>query len=474
MIPGSRSTSLLLAAAAATAHAQSCSVNDLTVDYPAPEAADGWSYRLVARDLTKPRSILFDSDGHLIVLDAGEGIYRFGIDQDEGGTCLSLGDKETLLENEDLNHGLALSEDGETIYASTENEVYSWPYDASRSSINNDDRTTLITNMSNTDHTTRTLLLSKSEPVTLFVSRGSQSNLDDEAADIDSGHSQIRGFNLTDLGGDDPVEYTDGRVWGWGLRNAVGVAEDPTHGGLWSVENSVDELRRNGEDIHRDNPGEELNFHGFVNGTDARFGNNNYGYPECYAIWGTENFPDRGDLVVGDQFPDEDNSDETDETCNEDYLSPRLTFQAHMAPLDILFAQDGRELFVSFHGSWNREDPVGYKISSVAFNADGMPEANSDSRNGTKDVLTTPDLGNCPDECFRPVGMAWDADGRMWFTSDSTGEIFVMERTSGGGDNGDGSDGGDDDGDEEDAAVSLTQPRLVVAFGAIVVGLLLV
>jgi glucose/arabinose dehydrogenase len=103
MVLGRKTTSLFLAAAAATANAQSCSVNDLKVDYPAPKAADGWSYRLVARNLAKPRSILFDSDGHLIVLDAGEGIYRFGIDKDEGGTCLSLGDKQTLLENKDVS-----------------------------------------------------------------------------------------------------------------------------------------------------------------------------------------------------------------------------------------------------------------------------------------------------------------------------------------------------------------------------------
>lgn len=32
----------------------------------------------------------------------------------------------------------------------------------------------------------------------------------------------------------------------------------------------------------------------------------------------------------------------------------------------------------------------------------------------------------CPLECFRPVGVAIDARGRVWMTSDNTGEVFVV------------------------------------------------
>lgn len=258
-----------------------------------------------------------------------------------------------------LNHGIALPQDGTTIYASTDNDVYSWPYNASSpGNLVDSSRRTLITNMTNADHTTRTLLLSRSRPGTLVVSRGSQSNEDPKAEDLESGHSQIRGFNIADLDSNaDPYDFLDGDVWGWGLRNSVGIAEDPVHGGIWSVENSVDELRRKGKDIHTDNPGEELNFHGFINGSadgsilTATGEVNNYGYPLCYAVWSTENFPEAGVLRTGDQFPDEETSDTTDESCNEDYIAPVLTFQAHTAPLDIKFSEDGSEAFISFHGS---------------------------------------------------------------------------------------------------------------------------
>lgn len=113
---------------------------------------------------------------------------------------------------------------------------------------------------------------------------------------------------------------------------------------------------------------------------------------------------------------------------------------------------------------------MGYKIASIAFGDDGMPSAAADSRDSTTDILSTPDLGNCPDDCFRPVGMTWDSEGRMWFASDSTGEIFVMQKARGGG--GGGGDGGDSE-DGEDIGVNLRAPGVMVAVGAVVAGMLL-
>ncbi|KAK7403019.1 hypothetical protein QQX98_011219 [Neonectria punicea] len=52
---------------------------------------------------------------------------------------------------------------------------------------------------------------------------------------------------------------------------------------------SVDNLRRRGEDIHKDNLGEELNFHGYLNHFREDQGGN-YGFPLCYTIWSTDNF----------------------------------------------------------------------------------------------------------------------------------------------------------------------------------------
>jgi glucose/arabinose dehydrogenase len=224
--------------------------------------------------------------------------------------------------------------------------------------------------MTNEGHVSRTLLLSSRYPDYLLVSRGSAGNDDIAAIDRSSGHSQIRAFNISAIrkNQDDEGEkktaqdFGEGKLLGWGLRNSVGVAEHPSTGGIWSVENSVDNLRRHGEDIHENNPGEELNFHGYLNGSTDHQGGN-YGYPVCYTIWSTKNFPDLGDLETGDQFPadQEEDSDlvtiQDDDQCNTEYVPPELAFQAHTAPLDIKFDANGTRAFVSFHGSCKSHPP---------------------------------------------------------------------------------------------------------------------
>jgi glucose/arabinose dehydrogenase len=206
-------------------------------------------------------------------------------------------------------------------------------------------------------HSTRTILFSKKNPGMLLVSRGSGENEDAAALERSTGISQIRVFNITALGDDgSPYNYTRGDLLGWGLRNSVGIGEHPDTGGIWSVENSVDNLSRRGRDIHADNPGEELNFHGYLNGSDENRGAN-YGYPFCYALWSTEDFPELNNLTVGDQFQadwetdDEDTTLPNDNACNTEYVAPALPFQAHTAPLDIKFNGNGTRAYVSFHGS---------------------------------------------------------------------------------------------------------------------------
>jgi glucose/arabinose dehydrogenase len=88
-------TSLLAQAGAAQ---DSCS-NTLAVEYPAPVAAEGWSYRLVANNFTKPRGIVFDNDGGMLLIDSGVGLVHLSL-KDDGATCLSVADKKTLVENE--------------------------------------------------------------------------------------------------------------------------------------------------------------------------------------------------------------------------------------------------------------------------------------------------------------------------------------------------------------------------------------
>jgi hypothetical protein len=59
---------------------------------------------------------------------------------------------------------------------------------------------------------------------------------------------------------------------------------------------------------------------------------------------------------------------------------PALNFEAHVAALGIrfyrgrLFPREYRnDAFVAQHGSWNRTDPIGYRVMHVDFDASGRP-----------------------------------------------------------------------------------------------------
>lgn len=241
---------------------------------------------------------------------------------------------------------MTLSTDGRTLFASDPTAAYSWAYDPLTGTAEH--QNTVVTGMNTDDHTTRTLLVSEQAEDTLLVSRGSTSNIDPLASNISSGHSQIKAFNLGALPPNGYQFDTDGLRLGWGLRNSVGVAEHPETGGLYSVENSVDDFTRDGVDVHQNNPGEEMNFHGTLADNTDKSQGSNYGYPECLAAWDPSALPENGNLVVGSQFA----TNATSDYICAGRTAPRLTFQAHMAPLDIKFNSSGDQAWVTFHGSW--------------------------------------------------------------------------------------------------------------------------
>lgn len=243
---------------------------------------------------------------------------------------------------------MALSPDGEILYSSSSELAYSWTYNDTDGTTAN--QKTLISGMNTDDHTTRTLTLSEKHPGMLMVSRGSTSNIDPAAGDITSGHSQIKAFDLSSAPNDGFQFNPNGALLAWGLRNSVGVAEHPTTGGIYAVENSCDDFKRDGTDVHQDNPGEEMNYLGHV----QRPNGNNYGYPDCFTAWDVSEIPNNSALKVGSQFA---NASSLDQICT-NRTAPRLTFQAHMAPLDIKFNSSGTQAWVTFHGSWYVSFPI--------------------------------------------------------------------------------------------------------------------
>lgn len=343
-----------------SAPASSSCTSTLQPSYPAPSLAPGYKAQLIAQNLTKPRGLIFDSDGQLLVVQQQVGITSLSIQDQDGNGCLTVTKKTDLVDNADLTHGITLSGDGKTLYASSAEAVLSWPYDAAKSTVSgNGSNIIAITGTSDGDHITRTLLFAKKQENTLIVSRGSESNVDFNSLDLTTGHCQIKSFAVQNASATPQNFNTTGKLLGWGLRNSVGVAEHPLTGGIYSVEMGMDYATRDGKDLEQNNPGDEMNYHGIIGKANDLSQGLNHGYPYCHAAWDLSAIPNRGDLVVGNQFLVGDVNDTfiandtiNDAVCAKERAAPVITIPPHNAPIDLKFTADGTEAYVSLHGSW--------------------------------------------------------------------------------------------------------------------------
>ena len=163
-----------------------------------------------------------------------------------------------------------------------------------------------------------------------------------------------------------------------------------------------------------------------------------FGYPTCFAVWDPSSFSDAG-LKTGQHFVMAPNSSYTDATCVGKAIPPRLSFQAHSAPIWNTFDADGKNMYVTFHGSWDRQPPTGFKVVQVPFtklpSGEYDPVAPSTSMTGYKDIFSATNPGSCTangltnSNCFRLSAATWDPAGRGLFVgSDNSneGEIYLL------------------------------------------------
>lgn len=130
-------------------------------------------------------------------------------------------------------------------------------------------------------------------------------------------------------------------VYARGVRNSVGLAFHPGNGQLWFTDNGRDML---GDNV----PSDELN-----HATEA---GQHFGFPYCH----------QGD-VLDPEFG-------SPGACDQ-YRRPEVKMGPHVAALGLDFyegdmfpAEYQGELFIAQHGSWNRSNPLGYRIVLVHIN----------------------------------------------------------------------------------------------------------
>lgn len=157
-------------------------------------------------------------------------------------------------------------------------------------------------------------------------------------------------------------------------------------------------LRFNADGIGDDLPPEEVNI--------IRQGKN-YGWPYCYGSWQVN--PEYADDQLKARF------------C-EATEPPVVEMQAHSAPLGLCFltgpgwpAEWQRNLFVAFHGSWNRTVPTGYKVVRI-----GEDKQVNDFITGWLDEKTGKAWG-------RPVDILF-VNNKMYVSDDAGGSIYRVSR----------------------------------------------
>jgi glucose/arabinose dehydrogenase len=184
-------------------------------------------------------------------------------------------------------------------------------------------------------------------------------------------------------------------IFASGLRNTIGFGWHPGSGQMWGFDHGSD---GRGDD----QPPEELNL------LRAR---GNYGWPYCF----------------GNRQPDVYFSQNPPGTTKEAYCpttdAPTLTYQAHSAPIGMLFytgsqfpAEYANNAFVAMRGSWNRDPATGYKIVRVRYE-NGWPV-------GFDDFLTGFLIENGGAYFGRPAGVALAPYGSIFVSDDTNGVIY--------------------------------------------------
>jgi glucose/arabinose dehydrogenase len=285
----------------------------------------------------------------------------------------------------------------------------------------------------------------------MYVDSGSDGNaMDPMPADYDTDRSVVKRFELGKLETGKPFHWDDGEVVARGVRNVTGFARDGS-GRIYGVVNGGDDLRYRGEDVHADNPGEDIvriepgAAHGFpFCFTAVRVAAGGQVVPpgtRLAAEWASQ-------LVIAGSTK----SNRDDAWCRTTTTPAVTTLQAHSAPLDIVFftgpdrgALPARWVggaFVSLHGSWNRKPSTGYKIVWVPFDADGnapMPKSTASETTFPYEVVLGGgragahadgawgwEVGDEGEDVVRPVGVAISpVDGALYVSSDNRKVSFT-------------------------------------------------
>ncbi|WAD28397.1 sorbosone dehydrogenase family protein [Pseudomonadaceae bacterium T75] len=371
-----------------------------------PTVPPAFTVTAIATDLKIPRQILVLPNGDILVAEGRGGNAAklkpkdviAGKIKAQGNTSVESGNRLTLLRDadgdgtyelqtvfaEDLNAPYGLAFHDGNLYVANQDALVRFDYQEGQTEASGPP--TKVTDLPSAinHHWTKALTISPDGRF-LYVGIGSNSNITERGMEAEVDRALVWQID---------AETGAYKPYATGLRNPTALAIQPGSGQLWAVVNERDEL---GEDLVPD----------YL--TSVREGGF-YGWP--YSYWG-QNVDDR----VRPQDPEKVAS----------AITPDYALGSHVAALGLDFSMPvmGGEfaegVFIGEHGSWNRKNPVGYKVIFVPFSngAPSGPPVDFVTGFRTDDGKTR----------GRPVGVTVDPRGALIVADDLANTVWRVTRT---------------------------------------------
>jgi glucose/arabinose dehydrogenase len=322
-----------------------------------PAVPQGYRIQPIATDLKIPRQTLVLPNGDILIAEGKGGgapkltpkdviaayIKAKGTSKVKGGDRLTLlrdadGDgvyetRTVFAEDLDAPYGLALTQNG--LYVANQDALVRFDYQEGQTRA--DAAPVKVTDLpSELNHHWTKALAASADGRFLFVGIGSNSNITERGMTAEADRAMVW-----------QVDAATGahKPYATGLRNPTALAIQPESGQLWAVVNERDEI------------GPNLVPDYLTAVKEGGF----YGWP--YSYWGQHvdtrvQPPDRAKVASA--------------------IKPDYALGSHVAALGLAFSSPvlgerfAHGVFIGEHGSWNRGDPVGYKVVFVPFR-DGRP-----------------------------------------------------------------------------------------------------
>ena len=339
----------------------------------------GWQVTLAASGLGKPRMLYTSPQGNVYVT------------RRDGGDVLMLQDKDgnnifenlvTVLADFKGVHGITMKDNW--MYLCNSNEVRRYPVKPD-GTLTLTAAEILIKDLPDGgQHPNRTMDFGPDGQ--LYISVGSLCNDCKESDKETAVMLQVNPANWSRL------------VYASGLRNTIGFDWHPQTKEMWGIDNG-------GDTKGSDWPPEEVNK--ITKGAD-------YGFPYAY-----------GKREVDKSR--EDPAGNTKEAVVKNTEPSVLELTAHMAPIAFTFFRGAANIpqewagdgLVAWHGSWNADKPVGFKVQRIHFE-NGQAVA-------AEDFLTGFLQGDA--RFGRPAGITVTKNGTVYVSDDAGGNIYAITKS---------------------------------------------